>query len=291
VPSDRALLGLFVGLPLALEAGLIWAPAIASIGLAFTDWNGVRGLDAIRLVGLDNFVDLFTAYPPFWPALLHTLVWLAVLLLVAVPLGVVFAALVERRVRGARFAESALFLPVVLSPALIGLVWELLYAPDQGFLNSLLGTTGQGRLIDWLGDPSLNLWAVLVAAVWRHVGYVMVLYLAGLRSVDPAMREAAALEGANDRQIFLRVVLPVLRPVNVVVVVVTAIEALRAFDLVYVINRGMNGLEVLPVLVTNNIVGEAPRVGFGSAIATVLLTLAALPIVLFVRRGALRDRR
>lgn len=249
------------------------------------------GLDRIRFVGIDNFVDLVTAYPPFWPALAHNLLWLAFLLLVATPIGVLLAVLLERGIRGSRFHESALFLPVVLSPALVGLIWELIYAPDQGFLNNLLGTTGQGRLIDWLGDRSLNLWAVLIAATWRHVGYVMVLYLAGLRTVDPALREAAALDGASEREAFLGVVLPVLRPVNVVVVVVTAIEALRSFDLVYVINRGLNGLEVLPVLVTNNIVGEAPRVGFGSAIATVLLALTAVPILFFVRQASPGERR
>ena len=118
---------------------------------------------------------------------------------------------------------------------------------SQGFINSLLGHTASNTAIDLLGNPNLNIWAVLVAASWRHVGYVMVLYLAGLKSVDPTLREAAAIDGANARQTFFRVVFPVMRPINVVIIVITVIESLRAFDIVYIINRGKNGLELLSI--------------------------------------------
>jgi ABC-type sugar transport system permease subunit len=120
---------------------------------------------------------------------------------------------------------------------------------------------------------------VLTLAVWRQTGYVMILWLAGLKAVDPALREAAALDGANEWQTFRRVVLPSLRPVTIVVTVITVVETLRAFDIVYVVNRGKNGLELLSTLVTDNIVGEAIRVGFGSALAAVLLVVSLLVIV------------
>ena len=99
----------------------------------------------------------------------------------------------------------------------------------------------------------------------------MVLYLAGLKSVDPTLREAAAIDGANERQTFFRVVFPVMQPINVVIIVITVIESLRAFDIVYIINKGKNGLELLSTLITNNSLSEASLVGFGSAIAVVLL--------------------
>jgi multiple sugar transport system permease protein len=137
---------------------------------------------------------------------------------------------------------------------------------------------------DWLGDPKINIWAVLVAAVWRHTGYVMVLYLAGLKSVDPTLREAASIDGANARQTFLRVVFPVMKPINVVVIVVTVIESLRAFDIVYIINKGKNGLELLSTLIVNNALSEAGLIGFGSAIAVVLLVISLVPIVIFLSR-------
>jgi multiple sugar transport system permease protein len=123
-----------------------------------------------------------------------------------------------------------------------------------------------------------------VAASWRHAGYIMILYLAGLKSVDPALREAAAIDGASEWHAFRTVVFPAMKPINIVVLVVTVIEALRAYDLVYVINRGRNGLELLSVLVTDNIIGEASRVGYGSALAVILLAIALVPIITFVAR-------
>jgi multiple sugar transport system permease protein len=278
-----------VGLPLVVHVGLVWLPAGASVALSLTDWNGIGGLDSIRVVGLRNYEQLATAYPPFWPAVQHNLVWLAALLFVATPFAILLAVLLDRELRGTRFYQAALYLPVVLSLALVGFIAQLQFAPEQGFVNNLLGTTGQDNLIDWLGDPDLNLWAVLVAAGWRHVGYVVILYLAGLKSVDRALRDAAAIDGATEWQAFRHVVFPQLAPLNVVVAVITVIESLRAFDIVYVINRGLNGLELLSVLVTNNLLGEASRVGFGSAIATVLLVLSLGPILLYLRRALARE--
>ncbi len=119
----------------------------------------------------------------------------------------------------------------------------------------------------------------------------MVLYLAGLKSVDPTLREAAAIDGANARQTFIRVVFPVMKPINVVVIVVTVIESLRAFDIVYIINKGKNGLELLSTLITHNTLTEASLVGFGSAIAVVLLLLSLVPIVFFLTRTMRSDTR
>ena len=128
-----------------------------------------------------------------------------------------------------------------------------------------------------------------MAAGWRHVGYVMVLYLAGLKSVDPTLREAASIDGANARQTFFRVVFPVMKPINIVIVVITVIESLRAFDIAYIISRGKNGLELLSILITNNSLSEASLVGFGSAIAVVLLVISLVPIVTFLTRTMRAD--
>ena len=110
----------------------------------------------------------------------------------------------------------------------------------------------------------------------------MIIYLAGLKAVDPSLREAAAIDGAGEWHAFRTVVFPALKPINIVVAVITVIEALRAFDIVYIINNGRNGLELLSVLVTDNIIGEASRVGYGSAIAVILLTISIIPISIFV---------
>jgi len=281
---DKLFLGLALGIPAFAHIFLVWIPTLASVALSFTSWNGIGGIENIKWVGFQNYQNL-PSYPPFWPALTHNLIWLAVFLFIATPIGIFFAVLLDKDIRGTRFYQSALYLPVVLSLAIIGFIWELMYAPERGFINNVLGTTEQGNLIDWLGNRNINLWAVLVAASWRHIGYIMILYLAGLKSVDPALKEAAAIDGASERQAFFRVVFPVLRPINIVVLVITIIESLRAFDIVYVINRGLNGLELLSVLITNNIVGEASRIGFGSAIAVVLLVISLGPILLYLSRA------
>ncbi len=266
---DRRILLLMAGIPTLIHVGFVWVPAMLSVLLSFTRWNGIGGLGTIEPVGLENYEQIATIYPPFWPAVQHNLIWLAVFLLIATPIGLLLAVLLDKEIRGSRFYQSAIYLPVVLSLALVGFIWQLIYSTDQGLINNLFGSQ-----VDWFGDDRVNLWAVLVAASWRHVGYIMVLYLAGLKGVDMTLREAAKMDGATEVQTFRSVVFPALRPVNVVVLVVTVIESLRAFDLVYIVNRGRNGLELISVLVTNNIIGEASRIGFGSALAVILLLIS-----------------
>jgi multiple sugar transport system permease protein len=287
---DRLTLGIMLGVPLFLVLFFVALPTILSIVLSFTSWNGITPIDKIEFTGLKNYQTLITKYPPFWPALTHNLIWLAWFLLIATPLGMFFAVLLDKNIRGTRIYQSALYLPVVLSLAIIAFIWQLQYSPTQGFINGVLGTNQQGNIIDWLGDKRLNLWAVLIAASWRQVGYVMILYLAGLKAFDPSLREAALIDGANERQLFFRVVFPVLRPINIVILVITMIESFRAFDIVYVINKGLNGLELLSVLVTTNIIGEAQRVGFGSAVAVVLLIIALGPILFYLSRAMRSDQ-
>ncbi|MDX3799284.1 sugar ABC transporter permease [Streptomyces sp. AK04-3B] len=275
---DRLTLGLMAGVPTILHVALVWVTALASIALAFTTWDGI-GFDTIKWVGLDNFRELFTNNPQFWPAVEHNVVWFVVLILIPTPFGLFLAVQLDKKIRFSRVYQTAFFLPVVVSMAVIGFVWQLVYNPDTGLINSLIGANQPGHYIDWIGDPDLNLWAVLIAASWRHAGYMMILYLAGLKGVDPALREASALDGANEWQTFKNVVFPTLRPTNTVVLVVTIIEALRAFDLVFVFNKGAQGTELLSILVTDNIIGESSRIGYGSAIAVVLLVISLVVII------------
>jgi multiple sugar transport system permease protein len=279
---DRVAVCVMVGVPLVFVVGLVWLPTLASVYLSFTSWDGIGGLGTIKWTGTTNYDQIVSIYPPFWPALRHNLIWLGFLALLPTTFGLLLAYLLDKNIRGTRAYQSVFFLPVVLSLAVVGFIWQLVYAPEQGLLNNVLGRTEQGNVINWLGNPDLNLWAVLVAAAWRHAGYIMVLYLAGLKSVDPSLREAAAIDGASEWYAFRTVVFPALKPINIVVLVVTVIEALRAFDIVFIINKGRNGLELLSVLVYDNIVGEASRIGYGSALAVILLVIALVPIVTYV---------
>jgi multiple sugar transport system permease protein len=287
---DKLVLALMVGIPLALDLILIWGPAVVSFFISFTNWNGIGSPFDAKVIGTANYENLFTAYPFFWPALQHNIIWLCWLMFIATPLGMFMAVLLDRELRGSTFYQTTFYIPVVLSLAVIGIIWKLQYAPEQGFINNLLGRTSNTNEIDWLGDPSLNLWAALVATSWRHVGYIMVIYLAGLKAFDPSLREAAKVDGANERQTFFGVVFPAMMPINIVIVVITTIEALRAFDIAYIINRGKNGLELLSTLITNNGISESNRLGFASAIAVVLLVISLGPIVTFLVR-MLREER
>jgi multiple sugar transport system permease protein len=265
---DILVLCLLVGVPLFLDLALIWGPTVASVLLSFTSWDGVS---EIKNVGTRNYNTIFSVYPLFWPAVRHNLLWLAFLGIVATPVGLFFAVLLDKQIRFSRVYQSTLYLPVVLSLAVVGFIAQLVFSRDYGALNAILGRTSDP--IDWLGNPHLNIWAMLVATGWRHVGYVMILYLAGLKAVDPALKESASIDGANEWQTFWRVTFPTLRPVNIIVLVITVIEGLRAFDIVYVVNNGRNGLELLSVLVFDNIIGEASRIGFGSALAVILFVI------------------
>jgi multiple sugar transport system permease protein len=276
---------LMVVIPLIMVIGLVWIPALSTVALSFTNWDGIGGLSTIKWIGTKNYHDIVTIYPPFKPAIQHNLLFLAVLFLIATPIGIFLAVLLDKEIRGSRAYQTPLFMPVVLSLALIGFIWQLQYSRDFGLINAVLqgvGVQSKDSPVDWYGDPNVNIWAVLVASSWRHVGYIMLLYLAGLKGVDPSLREAAAVDGATEVTTFFRIVFPVLRPINIIVVAITVIEALRAFDLVWVINKGRNGLELIGALVSANVVGEASRIGFGSALATIMLVVAIVFVAFYI---------
>lgn len=276
--ADRVVVATMVIVPTVFVVALIWFPAIASIVLSFTNWTGIGDIADIEFIGAKNYTDVTTIYPPFWPAVQHNLVWLAFLFIGPTVLGIFFAVLLDKEMRGSRFYQTALYIPVVLSLALIGFIWQLIYSSDQGLLNNVFNTE-----IDWYGDPSVNLWAVLFATGWKHTGYIMLLYLAGLKGVDPTLRESAAVDGSGEVSTFFRIILPVMRPINLIVIVVVVIESLRAFDLVWVINKGRNGLELIAALVTQNVIGEASRIGFGSAMSTIMLLISSVFITIYLR--------
>jgi multiple sugar transport system permease protein len=258
--------------------------------LSFSSWDGIGDLSTIKWVGFRNYIDIFTAYPRFWPAVQHNLIWLVFLLVLPTSFGLLLAVLLDRKLRFTKIYQSILYLPVVLALAMVGFIWQLMYEPNLGLVNNLLGISDNNP-VDWLGDSDINIYAVLIAAGWKHTGYVMLLYLAGLKSFDPSLKEAAALDGANSWQAFWQVTFPVLKPINVIVLVITVIEGLRAFDIVYAINRGRNGLELVSVLITDNIIGESSRIGWGSALAVILLLISLGFIVTYLVQVFRREDR
>lgn len=283
---DRLVVITMVAIPLVLVLWLVWLPALGSVALSFGRWNGFGDLDTIEWVGFQNYEDIVTIYPAFWPAIQHNLIWLGFLFFLPTVLGMFLAVLLDREMRGSRIYQTAFYMPVVLSLALIGFIWQLFYSRDQGLINDVFGTQ-----VDWYGDPDINLWAVLVATAWRHTGYIMLIYLAGLKGVDASLREAAAVDGAGEVKTFFHVIFPVMRPINLIVVVIVVIESLRAFDLVWVVNKGRNGLELIGALVAQNVIGEATRYGFGSALAVIMMLISSIFITVYLRNVFREERR
>jgi multiple sugar transport system permease protein len=296
VGRDRFWLIVFVGIPAFLHITLVWIPAIITAVLSFTEWDNLAPLSAIRWVGSSNYWQIFTIFDNrLFPALFNNFV-LLLWLFVCSAIGMLFAYLLDKNIRGTRFYQSVFYFPVVLSLAVVGFMWKsVMFSRDRGLLN----TIWPGGRIDFVGDQtkifsidlplldfplglSRNFAALLIAQAWRHIGYVMVLYLAGLKSVDHTLREAAAIDGCNEWQSFRRVIFPSLKPINVVVAVITVIEALRAYDIIAALNTP-RGTEVMGTLVTTSLLGEGGgRVGTGSAYGMVLFVLCIGFIIWYV---------
>ncbi|MGA1279696.1 MAG: carbohydrate ABC transporter permease [Candidatus Nanopelagicaceae bacterium] len=278
--GDRFTLAMFIGVPSFLHIVWVWIPALLTIGLSFTFWNGVQ-LSNIRWAGLSNYVTIFTASPQFYDALRNNIYWLLWFSLIATPLGVLLAYQVDRRIRFHKVYESVYYIPVVLSLAVIGIIWRFMLGP-AGLVQVMLGRPGIEEALPIFGNYDINTYVILSIASWRHIGYIMLLYLAGLKAVDPTLREAAAIDGATEWQTFRKVVLPAMKPVNIIIIVITVIESLRAFDLIYIIYGTSTGWPILGMLVFVNIYGQAASM-LGAAYAVILFLLSITPIVYYLR--------
>ncbi len=284
---DKVTLGFFVGIPTFLHLALVWFPAIATIYLSFTYWTGIH-LSDIQWAGAANYENILFETPRFWEALRVNVIWLFWFGLIATPLGILLAYQIDREIRGHKFYQSAYYLPVVLSMAVIGIIWNFLLRPD-GFVNGLMGLP-ISEAISFFGDDRYNLWVILIMASWRHIGYIMLLYLAGLKAIDASLREAAAIDGATEWQTFRRIIFPAMQPVNIIVIVITIIESLRAFDMIYIIYGGRGGLPILGVLVFENIAGEGASMK-GAAYAVILFLLSIVPILAYLQQQFREDVR
>jgi multiple sugar transport system permease protein len=277
------LVWVFLLVPLAVELFWVIWPAMNSFSLSFTSWKGVG---AAKPVGLENYQRL-AADPIFLTALRNNVIWVVGFGGLSVVGGLALAVALNRPGRGVGFYRSAIYLPMVISLAVTGLFWRVMYQPD-GPIDAGLGVLGLDWLQrQWLADPDTALYAVLIAAVWRQVGYIMVLYLAGLKGTDPTLEEAAAVDGANAWQRFWRIVMPQLRGVNTVVFAVTVIDSLRTFDIVWAMTRGgpYNTTQLLSTYMFQQAF-TVVNLGYGSAIAVVIFLLAIAFIITYLARQA-----
>lgn len=272
---------LFLAFPLTLYVLWVIGPAFYTMYLSLTNWDG---LSKPRFVGLENFRTLFDD-PVFMTSLMNNVKWLAIFIVIPVCLGLALAMILNKNIRGEKFFKASIYSPMILSPTVIGLIWGWMYDPAGGLINTTLTALGLKYLTaGWLSNPKIVLYCIIAAAAWRHTGYVMVLYLTGLKGIPLSVLEAARVDGAKGWRMFWHILLPLLKPSTIIVLVVTIIDSFRAFDMVNMMTQGgpFNSSNVL----ANFMYMEAfhnYRMGYGAAVAVILFSIMFIFIVIYLR--------
>lgn len=273
-------------------------PIFASMGYTLYDWNGIG--DPSFFVGLGNFQQVMRD-PLFWGAFLHTFIYMIVLVPIQLGLALVLALVLNNpKLRFAIFYRSVYFIPVVTSPAVVGVIIELILSNFGDNLDKLLL---QAHIIhdhiDWLGDPRFALGVIIVVGIWQTLGYNLVYFLAALQTVPADLYEAARIDGANAVARFFYITIPMLRAIGGVILILAILGSLGVFDLVQTLTGGgpYFSSEVVNTYIYHEAFGSAssgvqPNVGFASAAAFfygfILLGLGILQVALF--RAATRRR-
>jgi multiple sugar transport system permease protein len=215
-----------VGLGLAVF--YLW-PVLQTFYFSFTEWGAFGGH---TWSGLDNYRRLISD-PEVGRALVITIAY-TVLGLIAIPLAIIFAALLNRKMRGVGVYRTFFFLPVVTMPVAVAMVWRWLYNGDYGLINYLLSLIGVDGP-NWIADPDTALYALVVIGVWSSIGYNLIIFLAGMQAIPADYYEAASIDGAGPVRQFFRITLPLLSPTAFFVSEISVIGSLQLFDLVFVI--------------------------------------------------------
>lgn len=266
---------------LLIYIGFVIYPALNTIQLSFLDWDGVQ---VPTVVGLDNYAQIFQN-PELYRSVLNALVLIVFFTVIPVAVGLVMTALLMGKVRrGMTFFRTVFFLPQVLPLVAVGITWRWLYA-ETGILNQFLSAIGLGSITRaWLGDYDLALYALGFIGTWVMSGLCMMLFLAGAQKIDPALYEAAKLDGAGPLRQHLSVTLPGVRPEITIASVITTIAALASFDLVFVTTNGGPANQTnVPALLVYRLAFTRGEVGTASALA-IALTVLVIIFVTLIRR-------
>ena len=263
-------------------------PAIYTVLLSFN-----RGRNGIfnEWVGLNNYARLFadpdflnfSTFPPSG-ALWNNVLWLVLYVSIVIFLGLIIAV-VAARVRYEAVLKAIVFIPMAIAATALAVIWKFVYSPDNiGLLNALLGTVGIGP-IPWLGDQGIVNFALIAVGIWGSVGFATVILSAAVKSIPAEVIESARVEGANERQIFFRMILPMVSlPVSVLAVTLV-VNVIKLFDLIFVMTGGGPGTssQVIAFMMYQQAFASG-QWGYGAAVAVVMLILLT-PIVIFnVRR-------
>lgn len=244
-------------------------PIVASLGLTLFDWDL---LTPPRFIGLDNFSELFTS-DDFWAALGHTLYFIAGYIPLVLVLALGLALILNQKLRGIMLYRAAFYLPVVSAWVAVALLWKWIFNPKFGLVNYLLGLIGIAGP-GWLFDPNWAMPAIILTSVWKDIGFVMVMFLAGLQGIPADYYEAAAIDGADRWQSFWSITRPLLAPTTFFALIISLINSFQVFDQVWIMSGG--GPAGATTVLVEQIVKNAfsySRMGYASALSWVLFLL------------------
>jgi len=273
---------LFLLIPVIIYLVWVIGPMFYTFYLSLTDWDG---LTSPTFIGLRNYERLFHD-KVFFLSLKNNLKWLLAFVTIPVAFGLLLAMALNKSIPGEKIFKMNFYMPMVLAMVVSGLIWGWMYHPKGGLINTFLVATGLFKKgPGWLSDRDIVLYSIIIVAIWRQVGYVMVLYLAGLKSINPQLLEAAHIDGATGWQTFWRILLPLLTPVTIIVLVISVIDSLRAFDLVSIMTRGgpANASSVLANFMYIESFNNY-KMGYGSAIAVIIFLISLGFIFLYLWR-------
>ncbi len=263
-------------------------PAIYTVFLSFN-----RGRNGIfnEWVGLDNYARLFadpdflnfSTFPPSG-ALWNNVLWLVLYVSIVIFFGLILAV-VAARVRYEAVLKAIVFIPMAISATALAVIWKFVYSPDNiGLLNALLGTVKIGP-VAWLGDQGIVNFALIAVGIWGSVGFATVILSAAVKSIPAEVIESARVEGANERQIFFRMILPMVSLPISVLAVTLVVNVIKLFDLIFVMTGGGPGTasQVIAFTMYQQAFG-AGQWGYGAAVAVVMLILLTPVMIFNVRR-------
>ncbi|HTV71390.1 MAG TPA: sugar ABC transporter permease, partial [Rhizobiaceae bacterium] len=256
-------------------------PTIYSLWIALHNYSLYRR-DLTSFAGFDNFTDLLDS-DVFKESLKVTLTFAAAAVIIELILGFAIAALLDRKMRGANILRTLLIIPVLISPVAMGLTFRYIFAPTYGLLTYLM-RSAHIPTADWTVSVTWALPVVIFTDVWQWTPFVALILLSAMQSLSTEVIEAAELDGLTEWQKLWRIVLPLIRPVLLVVVLIRLIDSIRMFDLVFVMTRGGPGstTEVLSIL--SYVTGfSSGNMGSASAIAWVTLVIVNVLVVIFLR--------
>jgi len=260
---------------LLIYFALVLGPIIAAVGISLTQWNG---LSVPEWVGLDNYKKLFED-ELFYTALKNNALFLVFYCVIPIVIGLCLAAIVSSfRQREQLALRTLLFLPYIMPTAVLGIIWQWLYNPAFGPFNQALKLAGLGAYaLPWLGDFTFVLPAVGVVASWYFFGFCMVLFLSGMQRIDPSLFEAAKMDGSKGLRTFFFITLPLLRPELRIALLLTIIQSIKSFDLIFTMTRGgPSNATLVPNIYMYQLGFQLNRYGYGAAVAIVGAVLVFL---------------